>query len=124
MIPLKEDMFIPAIKISNNPVWQRLVHLGTKRGIKMFADDFRGTPLEGEVRGFYIGKNEFNAIVVDSSLPEEQRQFTLAHELGHYALHRGSAYNFDSPKELKAKNEREADYFANRLLHWVRKGQP
>lgn len=116
------ESFVLASEISRHPVWQRLVSLGTKRGIKVFADDFRGTPLEGEINGFWFSKPEIEAIVIDSSQAEEKRQHTLAHELGHHALHKYSGVNLDSPREFRGLIEAEADHFARHLLWWVRKG--
>lgn len=118
------EILISGARLSDNPVWQKLIHLGDKRGVKIFAGNFRNTPLEGWIRGYYFDKDVVQAIIIDSSLSEEERQFSLAHELGHYVRHRASGYSLDSPKELIAQNEKEADYFASRLLQWIKRHEP
>jgi len=65
---------------------------------------------------------EWGIFYNDKARPERQR-FTLAHELGHFVLHRGSLASFNCDKEsiysgadtLK-QIEREADEFASNLL--------
>lgn len=47
------------------------------------------TPLESKVGGFVLKKNgEAVRIYVNSNDSWERRKFTLAHEIGHYWLHR------------------------------------
>lgn len=47
------------------------------------------TPLENNVGGFILKKNEEAVrIYVNSNDSRERRKFTLAHEIGHYWLHR------------------------------------
>lgn len=66
--------------------------------------------------------NEWGIFYNDKARPERQR-FTLAHELGHFVLHRDSHTSFNCDKEsiytgadtLK-QIEREADDFASNLL--------
>lgn len=66
--------------------------------------------------------NEWGIFYNDKARPERQR-FTLAHELGHFVLHRDSHASFNCDKEsiytgadtLK-QIEREADDFASNLL--------
>ena len=66
--------------------------------------------------------NEWGIFYNDKARPERQR-FTLAHELGHFVLHRNSHTSFNCDKEsiytgadtLKLV-EREADEFASNLL--------
>ena len=66
--------------------------------------------------------NEWGIFYNDKARPERQR-FTLAHELGHFVLHRDSHASFNCDKEsiytgadtLK-QIEREADEFASNLL--------
>lgn len=117
---LAETAVITAQEISDNPVWQRLVCLGIKRNIRVFACDFRGTPLERRIRGYCSNEIGFWFILVDVNLSEEEKQATLAHELGHYYTRRRKlSYTLNSPREIIAKNEEEADRFARRLLWWV-----
>ena len=56
-------------------------------------------------------------ILVSSSLPQERRRFTVAHELGHYLLrHQRAAFSLDSPDSWCCKEERQANAFAAEIL--------
>ena len=53
------------------------------------------TPLESKVGGFVLKKNgEAVKIYVNSNDSWERRKFTLAHEIGHYWLHRNDDGEF------------------------------
>ena len=82
-------------------------------------------PLEDEYSGFLAIKDK--TIVVNASHPPARRRFTIAHEIGHYQLHRAKAESpvfidrtvyfrsaqFDAAER---KREREANHFAAELL--------
>ncbi|MDA1317526.1 MAG: ImmA/IrrE family metallo-endopeptidase [bacterium] len=66
--------------------------------------------------------NEKAKIFLNKDRPTARKKFTLAHELGHYILHKDSQrqYRFDefdySGDEEEVKKETEANYFAASLL--------
>ena len=74
-------------------------------------------PLEG-VRGFYQYFQRNNIIYIDERLPENEKQFVCAHELGHMFLHKqANALFMDSRTFLNtSKFELEANRFAVDLL--------
>ena len=62
-------------------------------------------------------------IFYNGKAPAERQRFTIAHELGHFVLHRGQRPNFSCDKESVYSGadrmrsiEREADDFASNLL--------
>lgn len=74
-------------------------------------------PLEG-VRGFYQYFQRNNIIYIDERLPEHERKFVCAHELGHMFLHKGAnAVFMDTRTHFNTNRyETEANYFAMELL--------
>lgn len=71
-----------------------------------------------DFRGFYQHLHRCHIIYVAEGLPEFEKAFVCAHELGHSFLHSGvNAAFIDSRTHLvKAKYEREADRFAIDLV--------
>ena len=74
-------------------------------------------PLEG-VKGFYQYFQRTNIIYIYEQLPEHEKIFVCAHELGHMFLHKkANAIFMDSRTQLTtSKYENEADRFAADLL--------
>lgn len=74
-------------------------------------------PLDG-VRGFYQYFQRNNIIYIDERLPEHEKKFVLAHELGHMMLHKGTnAIFMDTRTHFNSSRyETEADLFAMYLL--------
>ena len=74
-------------------------------------------PLDG-VRGFYQYFQRNNIIYIDERLPEHEKKFVLAHELGHMFLHKGTnAIFMDTRTHFNSSRyETEADLFAMYLL--------
>ena len=74
-------------------------------------------PLVG-VRGFYQYYQRNNIIYIDEKLPERERKFVVAHELGHMFFHKKSNFIFmDTHTNFNcAKYEIEANKFAMELL--------
>jgi Zn-dependent peptidase ImmA (M78 family) len=67
--------------------------------------------------GFY--DHQTNTIMVNDEQPATRNLFTVAHELGHYILHKGTNNRYDkyhkyTPEEIK--REFEANDFAAKLL--------
>lgn len=74
-------------------------------------------PLCG-VRGFYQYFQRNNIIYIDENLPEHEKSFVCAHELGHMFLHKkANAIFMDTRTHFTtSKYETEANEFAIRLL--------
>ena len=70
-------------------------------------------PMRG-LRGLYKWFEGWPTVFVDSQLPETEREFVLAHEMGHFLRHKGENRVFlDRCTYLKTDRfEREADLFA------------
>lgn len=70
------------------------------------------------VRGFYHYFQRNNIIYIDESLPEHEKLFVCAHELGHMLLHKSANMIFMDTKTMfnTDKYETEANQFAIDLL--------
>lgn len=65
---------------------------------------------------FYCQVKGKKYIYLDTNLDEDIIPFVLAHELGHAVLHTEEIYHYSPLSITKTAIEREADYFAFRLL--------
>lgn len=82
--------------------------------------------LESNVSGFLVIKEKKASIVVNDSHHENRKRFTIAHELGHYALHANNGDQLFIDKQVYHRNsassegvitqEIEANRFAAQLL--------
>ena len=72
----------------------------------------------GEIKGYYTKIRRIKFIFINENLSQDEKLFTMAHELGHAVLH----YNTSTPHLLSmkyrytSKNESEADEFATVLM--------
>ncbi len=89
-------------------------------GVKIFME-----PLEGDVPGILIVSNSMPIIMVNSNDLKVRQTFTIAHELGHYHLHKPSGVHVDKgfvmSRNTKSRlgediQEIEANQFAAELL--------
>lgn len=64
----------------------------------------------------YINKNGKQIIYLDASVNEDIKPFILAHEIGHAVLHDDEIIQYSPFDIVRTKTEREADYFAFKLL--------
>ena len=99
------------------------IEIAKSLGIKVTSNDFK----QAEFTGALFHKYGINAIIFNSNIKEEGRkQFTIAHELGHYHLHFNSS-NSTKPSSIEnagviaqtsegKKQEKEANEFAACLL--------
>lgn len=71
-----------------------------------------------ELNGLWLTGVKFGEIILlSSSLKGKRRNFTLAHELGHSALHKGTAFNvIANGGKSDPKMEAEADEYAKQLI--------
>lgn len=91
---------------------------------KQFGLEVVRAPLENNVGGFILKKNgEVVRIYVNSNDSQERQKFTLAHEIGHYWLHRDDGDEFGYVEyrgELSTRGtdpvERWANSFAAELI--------
>ncbi len=97
------------------PTWDKLINLAVQRGIIVYLVD-RLAEKTG-VQGLWTTPAGLRLIFIDHELSQHDRNFTMAHELGHDFLHSNN-------KQLCFKNvnitfpelENEAEQFATRLL--------
>lgn len=71
-------------------------------------------PYQG--KSFYCQLNNRKYIYLDKNLVENIKPFVLAHELGHAVLHKEEIYHYSPLSINKTSTEREADYFAFKIL--------
>ena len=64
----------------------------------------------------YVKRKGLQLIYLDSGLNEEIKPFVLAHEIGHAILHDEEISQYSPFDILRTRTEREADYFAFKLL--------
>ncbi|MGE5590999.1 MAG: ImmA/IrrE family metallo-endopeptidase [Bacillota bacterium] len=55
-------------------------------------------------------------VIISSLLPRQRQRFTLAHEIGHWMLHRNDQEYFAHRPGSRGRYEREANQFAAELL--------
>ena len=77
-------------------------------------------PLDG-CEAMIVGDDKHAIITVNSRSGDERRRFSVAHEIGHWHLHRGkrlfcSAVDIGNPRHDVLNPERQADDFASDLI--------
>jgi len=97
--------------------------IARRQGIRIVAQ-----PYEGNISGFYYRDKQQTVIGVNSEHHLHRRRFTIAHELGHYFLHKGLLETVHVDREFQLKlrsdaasqgtdpDEVEANVFAAELL--------
>lgn len=109
------------------------LNIKTPKGIKLekiakhLGVDIKGEDLDFDVSGLFVMKNDKYYIRYNNTESEQRQRFTIAHELGHFILHKEDKplfvdknekilyRNFDSSTG-EIKKEREANAFAAALL--------
>jgi transcriptional regulator with XRE-family HTH domain len=85
----------------------------------------RSMPFRGEIAGLAFRSQKDAIVGVNSMHPKAKRRFTIAHELGHLALHRAdeihldrhtTAYRIDKRSDRGSVAENEANDFATELI--------
>ncbi|MGH3784352.1 MAG: ImmA/IrrE family metallo-endopeptidase [Pseudonocardiaceae bacterium] len=104
-----------------------IAQLVTAEGILLVEEPFR----DDEVSGVLLREPGHTTIIVNAANADVRKRFTIAHEIGHYKLHKGTVYldgrarvNFRDGLSSMATNreEIEANAFAAALLmpnNWV-----
>jgi Zn-dependent peptidase ImmA (M78 family) len=77
-------------------------------GIEVFWREF------AEIDGILVRTPDSAYIGINTNRSFVRKRFTLAHELGHFLLHKGSHVDGSNPADNML--EREADMFASELL--------
>lgn len=67
-------------------------------------------------KSFYCQIKGKKYIYLDTKAPPDLRPFILAHELGHAILHQEEISHYSPLSITKTATEREADYFAFKIL--------
>lgn len=99
-------------EVGSNDVYEILSYLK----IKIIKDNKFQNALLKKCDGIYI-RNFFGneVIIIKDNLLNEK--FVLAHELGHAMLHVDYDFLMNNPLSLNGKKEKEANYFATKLLY-------
>lgn len=119
-VKLKAEQVLQENFITNPPidVYEIAKNEGLEIEVKDFGDKFNN------ISGYI--KLEIRTIFVNSRDPENRRKFTIAHELGHWILHRDKLksepekyavlYRIPLGRPQDDPVEQEANYFAANLL--------
>lgn len=109
------EKLLKKYKVLSPPV--RAEYIAEKEDVDVLFVTFVGDAAE-RIHGFYDHAEQ--AIYVNSEDSAEEKQYTIAHELGHHLLHAEHAASEGYVPRMKqhvdSKYEREADDFATRLL--------
>ncbi|WP_190238191.1 ImmA/IrrE family metallo-endopeptidase [Cereibacter johrii] len=114
------EKLLKEFNIAEPPVDPEMI--AERMGVDVVYADF-SEPVASQISG-YLDMSGEPRIVINSAIPPARKIFTIAHELGHYILHR--EYAESENYQLLARNnshhgqkpivEREADTFAAHLL--------
>ncbi len=77
-------------------------------GVKVFFRNF------AEIDGLLVRKGDETFIAVNENRTFARKRFTIAHEIGHFLMHKGESFDLSGKGDPKI--EREADIFATNLL--------
>jgi Zn-dependent peptidase ImmA (M78 family) len=119
MIEKKAETLIKNYQVKEIPT--PLDELAEKLGIKIQFQEF-----EDNISGFLFREGSKNIIGVNKNQPETRQRFTIAHEIGHFILHKGNLVHVDKKYRVNFRNENsstavdfeeiEANTFAASLL--------
>jgi len=120
LINSKVNLILKALPSVTLPI--QIEELAKHRGLKVVT-----YPLEDDVSGVLAIKNGEGTIGVNQNESKSRRRFTIAHELGHFELHRDKSDLFvDKQFIYRSKTsghtpanqqmEQEANFFASAIL--------
>ena len=98
-------------EVGSNNVYDIADHLG----ISIIKDNKSQNPILKSCDGVYLRSYKKKEIIVIKENLENEKQ-VIAHELGHALLHTDYDFTLNNRFSLNFKKEKEADYFACRLL--------
>lgn len=100
--------------------------INIKKICKLLKVDVKAENLESDISGLFVIKGEGAYIRYNKKENEERQRFTIAHELGHFILHKDTPLFVDKLDKIMYRNndsttgemrkEREANSFAASLL--------
>ena len=104
-------------------LFEALLDLAKRRGVQphvvSLSARFPRRPWLASIGGFHVHTRHGSYIFVNPDSPAARRAFVLAHELGHYCLHRGiDQVQYDACGAYHDEREEEANHFAQHLL-WL-----
>lgn len=111
--PTPEDM---ATRLIN---WARLhPPVDVEAAARQLGIDVEYMTLSGAVKGMLIREEPRRWLIIVNSRCTDRRlhRFTIAHEIGHWTLHRPQLHQVQTSLALQGEWEREADRFASELL--------
>lgn len=87
----KAEETLAATRAGGLPVDLELI--AVRLGLRVERADFTGgeTEIEPEVSGLLVIKGDSGTIGLNAKHPDVRQRFTLAHEIGHFVLHRSSS---------------------------------
>lgn len=105
-------------KTSDEELYDALKELTAKRDIL-----FREEKGPHELHGFMAFGVIVSMIFINNDMPTYEKACTLAHELGHYMLHRNSLASllYDTDREYHGLIEQQADAYGERLIRLLSK---
>lgn len=120
LINSKVNAVLKAVPNIEPPI--QIEEVAKSRGVKVVA-----YPLEDDISGVLAIQNGEGTIGYNPNEARVRKRFTIAHELGHYELHRGKSDVFvDKQFIYRSKNsgdtaekqqmEQEANFFASAIL--------
>ncbi len=109
-------------KLESNQRDIDIKQVAESQGIRVYEEDFSGDTISGlmlrDEKGYIIAVNKGHA--------DTRKRFTIAHELGHFLLHKQENLHYDLQQNGKevffradgiiSSHEREANHFAAELL--------
>ena len=94
-----------------------LIKIANNNNIEVYKSEVE-EKISGAIK--YYKKEDKFIILLNEKDSEFRRRFTLAHELGHYFLHKdilkSDEIHVDTLYRMPSEKEREVDYFAGALL--------
>mgnify|MGYP001298699784 FL=1 len=98
-------------------LYKRLVKLAEQRNIVVVDHD--NMPVDVGFAGWYMYDQNENFIWIRPSLPLAKKISVLAHELGHFMLHRETGYSILESGTTDNQREREATEYGRRLIRFL-----